>query len=288
MYLFGQHGLAISNARHLTGNFNSHLRDVVFLFADEAFYAGDKQHYGVLKSLITERYLTIEGKYQNAVQTPNFLHVMMASNEDWVVPASLDSRRWLVLDVSGDKIGDHAYFAAIHLELEQGGYEAMLHDLMNRDISARNLRAVPRTEALQVQRERSLDTITRWWLDCLYRGYVFQSKLGLEDHWQQWYPFLPTEIMFASYERYCLEHRERYPLTRPLFGRWMAGTGAIPGKKRKEAVGEHRVEATTDGRTSFTVELLIQDHPHGYTLGDIDEARKRFIERSGLAIEWED
>ena len=28
-YLLGQHGFAISNARHLTGNFNAHLRDCV-------------------------------------------------------------------------------------------------------------------------------------------------------------------------------------------------------------------------------------------------------------------
>jgi hypothetical protein len=91
LHLLGQHGIAISNARHLVGNFNGHLRDCIFLFADEAFFAGDKQHIGVLKSLITEPHLTIEAKYQNAVQTPNFLHVMMASNEDWVVPAGLQT-----------------------------------------------------------------------------------------------------------------------------------------------------------------------------------------------------
>jgi hypothetical protein len=78
--ILGQHSLAISNSKHLTGNFNAHLRDCVFLFADEAFFAGDRQHVGVLKSIITEPYLTIEGKYQNAMQTPNFLHLMMASN----------------------------------------------------------------------------------------------------------------------------------------------------------------------------------------------------------------
>jgi hypothetical protein len=60
---FGQHGVHISSAAHLIGNFNAHLRDCVVLFADEAFYAGDKQHEGRLKALITEEILTIEGKY---------------------------------------------------------------------------------------------------------------------------------------------------------------------------------------------------------------------------------
>ncbi len=89
--IFGQHGMAISNDSHLTGNFNGHLRDVVFLFADEAIYAGDKQHVGVLKSIITEPYRNHRGEVSNPRPGAERLHVMMASNEDWVVPAGLRS-----------------------------------------------------------------------------------------------------------------------------------------------------------------------------------------------------
>jgi hypothetical protein len=140
LHIFGQHGLAISQAKHLVGNFNSHLRDCSFLFSDEAFFAGDKQHVGVLKSIITEPHLTIEGKFQNAVQTPNFLHVMMASNEDWVVPAAIDSRRFFVLQVSDQRKDDHAYFDAIWRQMKAGGYEAMLHDLQTHDLTTFNVR----------------------------------------------------------------------------------------------------------------------------------------------------
>jgi hypothetical protein len=285
--LLGQHGLAISNARHLVGNFNSHLRDVVFLFCDEAFYAGDKQHLGVLKALITEPYLTIERKHQDAMQMPNFLHVMMASNEDWVIPASLNSRRWLVLDVPASKVGDHAYFAAIHHELEHGGYGAMLFDLLNRDISNSNLRAVPVTEALETQRIRSLDAVTDWWFDCLHRGYVFESRLGLEHHWQQWHDFLPTEVLYASYAHYCRGRHERHPLSRELFGQWMRTTKAVPGQMRNQATGEHMVDAVTDGRTSRIAELIMHAKPHGYSIGALDDARLMFCSVTGLNVEWE-
>jgi hypothetical protein len=285
-YLLGQHGLAISNARHLTGQFNAHLRDVVFLFADEAFFASDRQHAGVLNSIITEPHLTIEGKYQNAVQMPNFLHVMMASNEQWVVPASLRSRRWLVLDVPSSKIGDHAYFAAIYQELESGGYAAMLHDLLHRDISASNLRAVPVTDALQEQRKRSIDTITAWWLDCLHRGYVFESRLGLEAHWQKWHVFLPTEVLFASYTRYCERHHERYPLSRELFGRWMASNGAKSCQKRNQAIGEHMVDVVTNRHSSRVAELVMSAKPHGYSIGLLVKARASIASFTGLGIEW--
>ena len=120
--IVGQHALAIPNAKHLTGNFNAHLRDCLFLFADEAFFAGDKQNVGVLKSIITEPHLTIEPKFQNTVQIPNFLHLMMASNEEWVVPAGVESRRFCVLEVSSARKGDHAYFSAIWQEMAAGGY----------------------------------------------------------------------------------------------------------------------------------------------------------------------
>ena len=208
--LTGHHGLAINNSRHLVGNFNGHLRDAVFLFADEALFAGDRAHVGVLKSLITEPYLTVEAKFQNAVQQPNFLHVMMASNEEWVVPAAMDARRFFVLEVSEARKSDHPYFAAIWAQMEAGGYEAMLHELLSLDLATFNVRAVPTTEGLQRQRKLSLGTTEAWWLDCLERGYVFRSKLGLEEHFGIWHEKVTTEVLHASYVEFANGRRERH------------------------------------------------------------------------------
>jgi hypothetical protein len=55
--IFGGHAMHISQPEHLVGKFNSHLLDCCFLFADEAFFAGDRRHVSVLKALITERVL---------------------------------------------------------------------------------------------------------------------------------------------------------------------------------------------------------------------------------------
>ena len=89
LYILGQHGLAINHAKHLTGNFNAHLRDCVFLFADEAFYAGDKAHVGVLKALITDQLSPSRPNTPTPSRRPICLHLMMASNETWVVPAAI-------------------------------------------------------------------------------------------------------------------------------------------------------------------------------------------------------
>ena len=60
--LFGRHGKQITNALHLTGHFNAHLRDCVVLFADEAVAADDRQHEAVLKTLVTEEEMMVTAK----------------------------------------------------------------------------------------------------------------------------------------------------------------------------------------------------------------------------------
>lgn len=49
--IFGAHGLQVSDRRHLVGNFNAHLMQLCFLFADEAVWAGDKTAEGTLKRM---------------------------------------------------------------------------------------------------------------------------------------------------------------------------------------------------------------------------------------------
>ena len=78
MHIFGQHAVHVSSIKHLIGHFNMHLRDACFLFADEAYWPGDKSSEGALKRLITEPTLLIEPKFVDAMTVPNMLHVLMA------------------------------------------------------------------------------------------------------------------------------------------------------------------------------------------------------------------
>ena len=285
--IMGQHGMAISNAKHLIGNFNAHLRDAILLFADEAFFAGDKMHVGTLKSLITEPYLTVEAKFQNAVQSPNFLHVMMASNEDWVVPASQDARRFFVLEVTEAAQSNHEYFGAIWRQMEAGGYEAMLHDLLAYDLTTFNVRAVPTTEGLQRQQKLSLPVPESWWQDCLARGYVFRSKLGLEKHFAEWLPEISTELLFASYTEFAERRHERHPLSRETLGRFMRKMEAQPKRLLSAPTGEHLTDVTDSfGRTQRVAKVIEHPRPPGYSLGTLSLAREAFTDATGLNVEW--
>jgi Family of unknown function (DUF5906) len=94
--LFGEHYWHASKSEDFLGRFNSKMMSTVFLFADEAFWAGDPKLEGELKRIITESTLGVEAKYCDKVEVKNRLHILMASNANWVVPASPDERRYAV------------------------------------------------------------------------------------------------------------------------------------------------------------------------------------------------
>jgi hypothetical protein len=175
--VFGEHALHIFHQNHLTGNFNGHLRSCLFLFADEAFWAGDKKGESVLKGLVTERMLAIEQKGIDVVAWPNRLHVLMAANAEWVVPASHDERRFAVFDVS-DRYAKggaaenerKAYFDALHNELQNGGAAAMLYELLNWQLGDWHPRQIYETDGLRRQKEQSMPPLDQWFDELLQEG----------------------------------------------------------------------------------------------------------------------
>jgi Family of unknown function (DUF5906) len=167
--IYGPHGLQITQASHLTGRFNAHLWSCVYLFADEAFWAGDKQGEGVLKGLLTERPLPVEKKGVDVIMAVNHVKVGMSSNSYWVVPASHDERRYAVSDVNNryakgkaEEAERKEYFGAIQREIAEGGAAAMLYDLMQMKLGDWHPREVPVTKGLMRQKKESLRGNFQW------------------------------------------------------------------------------------------------------------------------------
>ncbi len=187
--LFGQHFLHLSRAKNLVGNFNAHLRDAVVVFADEAFLAGDKDTEGVLKALITEPDLQIEQKFKDLVKAKNRIHLIAASNNERVISAAPEERRFCVLDVGEKHMQDHAYFAAIKRQMDQGGSAAMLHELLAEDLRDFNIFRIPKTGALRDQKLRSLSDVQLWWFKKLQDGCLVGSG---------WSPEVPKDELVTD------------------------------------------------------------------------------------------
>lgn len=193
--LWGRHFLHVSNPNHLVGNFNTHLRDCVVLFADEAFYAGDKRHESILKTLITEETIVFEGKGVDAEAGPNYTHVMLASNNQWVVPAGATERRYFVLDVGREHMQDSGYFQNIAAQMNSGGREAFLHFLLTYDLSEYNVRNVPKTSALHDQKMLSMSPEEEWWYQKLQEGRILFGQ-------EEWSTEVMKDYLMDDYINY--------------------------------------------------------------------------------------
>jgi hypothetical protein len=260
----------------------------VFLFPDEAFFAGDRANVGALNALITEPTLTIEGKGVNIGDpAPNRLHIMMASNETWVVPASAEARRYFILDVLDAVVGNKTYFIELNEQMENGGYEAMLYDLINYNLTNFDHRHPPKTAALDEQKKLSLGTTDAWWKEVFDRGYVFQSKIGLHSSFGHWFSPVSKELLYKSYLQFSESRHERHPISREAMGKRLLELGCKKARPRNAVIGEEIAEETNNfGDPVRRAVEIPADRSQGYLVGDLDGARKDFQEATKITVEW--
>jgi hypothetical protein len=177
--IFGVHAIGVSKSEQFVGRFNGHLKQIVVLGIEEGFWAGDKQAEGALKNLITEPRITIEQKRVDAFEIDNYTRLIFTSNNDWVVPAAVDERRFMVLEVVNERAKDPDYFGPLFRQMfEQDGLEAMLFELSIRDFSRSDLRNPPETDALKKQRALSLTGLKRWLLIVARDGEIVDAAGG--------------------------------------------------------------------------------------------------------------
>jgi hypothetical protein len=159
--------------------------------------------------------------------------------------------------------------------------------MLHRDLSLFNWRQPPDTAGLQEQKKRSLPTEYAWWMEVLHRGYVWKSKLGLENYFGEWHDVVATELLFASYQEFAKNHHERSPLSREDLGKFLRKLGA-PTDIRNAVVGEHiiDVEADNDG-VRREARRDIRKRAHGYRFGLLKDARAAFTSHTRLTVEWE-
>lgn len=141
--LYGRAFGVYDDVERLLGRFNAELAWKILIFADEALWGGRKSDSGKLKAAITGDSVWIEPKGKDKIELPNYRKFMAASNERFALPLDRDDRRWLILNCNGSKVGNDDYFISIGKELKQGGYEALLYELLQRDITKFNPRRLP-------------------------------------------------------------------------------------------------------------------------------------------------
>jgi hypothetical protein len=270
MRIFRHHAIHVANSKHLVGHFNAHLADALFLFLDEALWAGDKAGEGVLKALITEKVIMIEPKGIDVFAMPNRLKILMASNSDWVVPASADERRYFVLEVSEHKRGDKEYFTRLAHAIEGEELQAFLDHLLQLDLTNWQHRSAPHTAALNEQKIIGGDSVVRFWADCLGQGTI----LGATDGGEGWPADIAVQVLHDAYLKHAHAHGDRHPL--PI-----------------NQLGRRLKQWWPDGRMRCyrpTGEVGSEARLRRYALGSLDGHRRAFLEAmsiDGASYDWD-
>lgn len=202
--LLNGHYVLASDARYLVSNFNGHFENCLLFVLDEAFWSGDKRAEGRLKDLITGKAHQIERKGAESYKVKNCTRVAIIGNEDWLVPASNDERRFAVFSVGNKRKKDHAFFEAIKTGMLDGGYQYLLKYLSEYDCSEVNLNEAPDTEGLAEQKISSLSPFYEWWFECLKAGKIISS-----DFAEGWELDVERERFRNAYRRFVKERNLR-------------------------------------------------------------------------------
>lgn len=256
--VFGRHFLHVANPSHLVGNFNAHLRDVIFLFADEAFFAGDKRHESVLKMLVTEDSIPIEAKGVDVEPVPNYVHLMMAANDPHVIRASGDERRYFVLEVEGKNKQDKEFFGNMMKQMDDGGYEALLYFLQGIDLTDFQVRDVPQTDALQEQKLLSMDVNEEWWFRKLQHGRLLDTD-------SEWSPQIHTEALHTDFTAYAEKWRFTRRGNETALGRFLARI-APHKKKFQTRMNFEEIDERGGPKT-------VSKRVYAYDFGSLEECR---------------
>ncbi len=175
-YIAGAHGQNGSGGQHLTTQFNAYMEECVFCLVNEITWAGDKEGQEILKDRITSPVLRIEPKGKDAYFVNNFMHLLITSNANWVIPATPDERRYAVFNVLPTHQDDEKFWNMVIAQMKNGGLKAMLYELKNRDIGKWKPRHnIPQTEALREQIVSSLNPAQRFLADLIENGEVPMS-----------------------------------------------------------------------------------------------------------------
>ncbi len=208
--LLGVHAITTGEKEDLIGRFNSHLGLNVFMFLDEAVFAGDPRSKNLMKSLINESRV-IEMKGVDKIKGRNLSKVMMATNDQYAANIDSHDRRHVYLPVSDSKTGDFKYFKELAMEIEDGGREAFLKFMLEHKIEV-DVRKMPKGQSSQREDDmrRSADPAVKFFYSLVEDGPeqfdVEGGRSYSETEFANWHSetiYIPKHVLFEMFRRYC-------------------------------------------------------------------------------------
>lgn len=162
--------LLVSDVNSVVGRFNACLERAYIVFMDEAVFKGDVRLTERLKSFVTSKHIQIEEKHQPERSIESYHRFFSASNAKHFAQIDSDNRRMFYLKVSEKFKGNSKYWDRLYAAINNGEIEAMMYNLIQRDLSSFDIRSRPESSELLMQKIESLPHFERFWFNCLWDG----------------------------------------------------------------------------------------------------------------------
>lgn len=205
--ILGRGFTVVTNDEHIHGKFNKHLASTLLLHSDEALYAGDRRHAGIIRSLITDEHRIYEQKGIDARQVRNFIRLILTSNDMHAAPAKPGDRRYTVVTMGERKITPRLW-RALKEELDGDGPAALHQYLLDMKYDPAVSRLNVKNDALIAMKSANFNPLESWWYDALYEGNVLPAYLAWATIPEK-EPWPHTVAGPALYAALCIRMRER-------------------------------------------------------------------------------
>ena len=123
--------------------------------------------------------MPLEKKGVDVVQVDSFVRLILTANDEWVVPATSDERRYAVFEVPDTRKDDTAYWDSLYRQIGNDGLAGFLAYLLAWQVpEGVDVRRPPQTAGLARQKVAGLRNVERWWFGLLSIGELQDCEHG--------------------------------------------------------------------------------------------------------------
>ena len=191
------------------------------------------------------------------------MRVHITSNNEWVVPAGPEERRFSVLDVGEQQIQNTAYFVKIRRQMTAGGSGALLHYLQTLDLTDIPLHTVLQTTALRDQKMASMRPEMLWWLDLLHDGALPGDRAGEGS--------TAVDYLYQNYLEHAKRRSTRHPMSSVQLGIFL-----------------HDIAPGVSHARAKSIDPATGKRPYRYEFPTLAQCRQAFDRRTRDAVKWPD
>ena len=192
--LFGQFGLDnLTKLEDLIGNFNGLIENKKFVCCNElSSIEGKNINFDNLKSILTEKTITINEKGKKKREAINVSNFIFVSNHQYVIKMSIDDRRYFVTKICEDYVGNYKFFEGLVDRMNNKKFMNNLFTFfMKRDISNYNERKIPLNQKRKDMINLSMST---------EELFIKNNMESLRNGWE-------FGDLYDSYVSFCMEER---------------------------------------------------------------------------------